>query len=156
MTVCAPFIKCLVAAGFGLILSELFGIFLFSIHPNMLCKHVPFMVCASEHVDTHLYVEYSPVNGMGLQQSHSASTESSTCHPATKHPLNLHGCKDQLIQLPAAHLIQISDKQTESHVVVQVLHTINIRGFLVEEGQWNKQVRCSCFSPTLGSYGSPP
>lgn len=63
----------------------------------------------------HLYVEYSPVNGLGLQQSHSASAESSTCHPAAKHPLHLHGRRHQLVQLSATHLIQVSDTGTSSY-----------------------------------------
>lgn len=69
----------------------------------------------------HLYVKYSRINCMGLQQSHSASTKASTCHPAAKHPVHLHGCSHQLIQLPAAHLIQVSDKGTWSDLPHSVL-----------------------------------
>lgn len=57
----------------------------------------------------HLYVKNSPVNDMCLQQGHSASTKASTCHPASKDTLHFHGCSYQLIQLRAAHFIQVSD-----------------------------------------------
>lgn len=61
----------------------------------------------------YLYVKNSPVNDMGLQQGHCASTKASTRHPASKDTLHFHGCGHQLIQLPAADFIQVSD--TEKH-----------------------------------------
>lgn len=75
------------------------------------------------HVCFHLYVKYSPVNGVGLQQSHRASAETSACHPAAEHPLHLRGCSHQLIQLPAAHLVQVSDTGTPSDHPQSVLNT---------------------------------
>lgn len=57
----------------------------------------------------HLYVKNSPVNDTGLQQGHCASAKASTRHPASKDTLHFHGCSYQLIQLPAAHFIQVSD-----------------------------------------------
>lgn len=57
---------------------------------------------------TNLHVAYGPVNSTSLHQGHGASTESSTCHPASEHPVHLHGHWHQLIQLAAAHLVQIS------------------------------------------------
>lgn len=55
----------------------------------------------------YLYVKYSPVNGIGLQQSHRAPAEPSARHPAAEHPVHLHGRSHQLVQLPAAHLVQV-------------------------------------------------
>lgn len=57
----------------------------------------------------HLYVKNSPVNDMGLQQGHCASTKASTRHPASKNTLHFHGYSYQFIQLPAAYFIQVSD-----------------------------------------------
>lgn len=62
----------------------------------------------------YLYMEYSPINGVSLEQSHRAPAESSACHPAAEHPLHLHGRSHQLIQLPAADFIQVSDTSTWS------------------------------------------
>lgn len=71
----------------------------------------------------HLYVKYSPVNGVGLQQGHRASAEASTCHSAAKYPLHLHGCSHQLIQLPAAHLVQVSNTGTSGGLPHSVMNT---------------------------------
>lgn len=82
------------------------------------------------HESAHLYMLYGLVDGTGLQQSHSASTKSPTCHPAPIHTVHLHGCRHKLIQLFAAHLIQISKRKLKVRAHSLVIYGSDVHQLL--------------------------
>lgn len=61
---------------------------------------------------------------LGHQQCHSAAPKASPCHPAAIHPIDLQGCRHQLVQLRAAHSIVIPTMITQNSGVGRDLTAI--------------------------------
>lgn len=86
-------------------------------------------------------MDYGLLNGSGVQQGHRAPAKPPAGHPAAKHPLHLHGCCHQFIQLFAANLVQVSVE--ERPVAVSPSAPVS------DNAQSNGK-------RTSGSCGSPP